>query len=247
VLVLTAARGGAGVSTLCLNLAYELARRHGPEAVAVADFNLPLGSLSAMLGAEVGHDLLDITDLPPADRSPVELRKRLAWLPSWSFHLLPGAANPRRASRVKAETLAPTLQAMRASFPLTLVDLGRSLSRIAFLLFGQADLIAMVLSPDSATAGNTRKVLDFLREEGVDRERLILVSNRPNGGEPAGAAEVEGRLGRRVDVGIPHAGTNFTLAHSLHAPFSLRFPEEAATLALQEAATLIAEKTRAAA
>jgi Flp pilus assembly CpaE family ATPase len=230
-----------------VNLAYELARRQGPEAVAVADLCLPQGSLAPFLGSDAPHDLLEISELPPADRAPAELRGRLAWLPAWSYHLLPGPANPRRASRIRVDSLVPMLQALRATFPLTVIDLGRSLSRIAFLLFGQADLIAMVVTPDLPTCGNTRKVLDFLQEEGIDRDRMLLISNRPTGGEMATAGEVEAQLGRRVEVGIPHAGANFSLAHSLHAPFSLRFPEEAAALALHEAAARVSERMRIAA
>jgi MinD-like ATPase involved in chromosome partitioning or flagellar assembly len=206
------------------------------------DLVLPLGSLTALAGLEAGLDLLDLINLDAGERTPTELRKRTPWVVGWRLFLIPGARDPRRATQLRAERVGPLLQALRATFDLTFVDLGRSLSRLAFLLFSQADLVVFLVGPDEPTAENGRRILTFLREEGVPEERILVVSNRPTGGEPMSGQELERRLGRAADLALPYSGSHFALASSLHAPFSLRFPEESATKVLRDLAGRVIEK-----
>lgn len=239
------ARGGIGTSTLTLNLAYETARGRPSQSVAALDLALPLGTLAALVGIEPPLDLVDLTDLVPAERTPPEMRRRTPWVSVWSLFLVPGPRDPRRASQLRAEGLGPLLQAMRASFDYTFVDLGRTLSRLSFLLFTQADAIVFLVGPDEPSAENGRRILGFLKEEGVPPERVLVVLNRPIAGEQMSGQDLAHRLGRPVDTAIANAGSHFALANSLHTPFSLRFPEETASQALKDLATRVTERLRA--
>jgi MinD-like ATPase involved in chromosome partitioning or flagellar assembly len=134
---------------------------------------------------------------------------------------------------------------MRASFDYTFVDLGRTLSRLSFLLFTQADAIVFLVGPDEPSAENGRRILGFLKEEGVPPERVLVVLNRPIAGEQMSGQDLAHRLGRPVDTAIANAGSHFALANSLHTPFSLRFPEETASQALKDLATRVTERLRA--
>lgn len=241
-IALASARGGIGTSSLTLNLAYETARAQASRSVAVMDMALPLGTLAALVGTEPPVDLVDLTELSAAERTSPELRRATPWVAAWSLFLIPGPRDPRRASQLRAEGLGPLLQAMRASFDVTFVDLGRSLSRLSFLLFAQADAIVFLLGPDGPSAENGRRILSYLEEEGVPPERVLAVVNRPIAGEQLSGPDLARRLGRPIAAVIPHSGSHFALANSLHTPFSLRFPEETASHALRDLALRLAEK-----
>ena len=243
-IALAGARGGIGTSTLTLNLAYETARAQPSRSVAAMDLALPLGTLASLLGAESAVDLVDLTELGAAGRTPPDLRHMTPWVAAWSIFLAPGPRDPRRANQLQAEGIGPLLQALRASFDVTFVDLGRSLSRLSFLLFAQADAVIFLVGPDEPSAENGRRILRFLEEEGVPTERVLVVVSRPIAGEQMSGQDLAHRLGRPVDAVIPHSGSHFAQANSLHTPFSLHFPEETASHALKDLATRVAERLR---
>ena len=243
-IAMASARGGIGTSTLTMNLAFESGRGRPAESVAAMDLSLPLGTLASMGGVEPKTDLIDLTELGATERMPAGFKRHLTWIPGWGIYLAAGPRDPRRATQLRADALGPLLQALRATFDVTFVDIGRSLSRLAFLLFSQADLVVFLVAPDEPTARNGRHILRFLTEEGVPADRFLVVSNRPTGGEPMVGHDLENQLGRTVDLAIPNSGSHFALASSLHAPFALRFPEESATLALRELSEKVAEKLR---
>jgi hypothetical protein len=239
ILVLTSARGGS-LSTLSVNLAYELARRRGRKP-----WRSPISALRRSLAPFLGSDAPTICSRSPvASRRPCagELRGRLAWL---AAELPPFARTGQPAPGVSHPGRFPgaVLQALRANLPAHRDRPGALSHRV--LLFGQADLIAMVFTPDLPRAATPARSWISCR-----RKASIAIACCSSPTARLGARWRRRARSRRSGPGgggIPHAGANFSLGHSLHAPFSLRFPEEAAALALHEAAARVSEKMRIAA
>lgn len=236
VLVFLSANGGSGTSSVCLNAAAELARLHPPHSVVVVDLALPFGSLAQITGATPTPDLLQLAQLPPAARSPESLRRALTAPPGWGFQLVPGAPEPVYGTGMTGEHVGPLLQTLRGAYALTLIDIGRSLSDVALMLIGQADLIVVVFSAEPTPVANTATLLRYLAADGLAGNRIFLLANRPAATQGLGAEQVERELGRPADGGLPHTGANFTLASGQHMPYSARFPDDTATMALRELA-----------
>jgi Flp pilus assembly CpaE family ATPase len=236
------AKGGLGTSSLCLNLASAIARRQPSGRVAVVDLMLPMGTLAAITGAATEIDVVDATHFEPSTLTPDLLRKQMPALPGWGFNLLPGSQSPGKAPDLRPDRIAPLLQSLRAAYNVSVIDLGRTLSRLSLYVLSQSSVIVLVLSPEAVVASSTRSLLAHLAEQHLNPRRLFLLSNRPTGTEDLTGQPLEDVLGRPVDMGWPHVGRNLSLANSRHAPYHLRFPEDTPTLALDEIAAAILEK-----
>jgi pilus assembly protein CpaE len=236
VLAFMGSKGGVGTSSLCLNVAHTIADS-AEHPTAVVDLVLPLGYLSRITGETSPIDIVHLTaQVEPGRLTPEYLRDNLKTPKSWAFHLVPGARDPAQGAKLHADRLAPVIQTLRATYQLVIVDLGRTLSPLTLLVLRQTDVVTMVFSPDPGVVGSTQAVLRYLEDQGIPRERFFLLSNRPLGAEDMSAEELENSLNRAPDGAVPHLGPNMVLANRLHAPLSLRFPQETGTRRVAELA-----------
>lgn len=235
-------KGGVGTSSLCVNLAHLIAEG-AEEPTAVVDLVLPLGFLSQITGETSPIDIVHLTaQVEPGRLTPEYLRANLKKPKSWAFHLVPGARDPAQGAKLHADRLAPVIQTLRAAYDLVVVDLGRTLSPLTLLVLRQTDVATMVFSPDPGVVHSTRAVLHYLESSGIPNERIFLLSNRPLGTEDMSAEKLESGLDRMPDGAIPHLGANMPLANRLHAPLSLRFPDESGTRRLMELADKLLQR-----
>jgi pilus assembly protein CpaE len=238
------AKGGIGTSSLCLNLAQMISQEE-ESRTAVLDLVLPLGYLARITGAQSPYDVVELTrQIQPKELTPSFLRSSLPVPKSWNFHLVPGARDPHQGAMLDADRLAPLIQSLRAGFSRVIVDLGRTLSPLTMVVLRQTELAIMVFSPEPAVVGATSGVLRYLEEQGIPRERIFLLSNRPFGTEDMSQADLAATLTQQVDAAIPHLGANMALTNRLHAPLELRFPQESGTSQLRQAAQRILEKQK---
>jgi pilus assembly protein CpaE len=245
VLAFMGAKGGIGTSSLCLNLVQMMSHQEDSRSV-VLDLVLPLGYLARITGAQSPYDVVELTSqLDPKELTPNFLRTSLPVPKSWNFHLVPGARDPNQGAKLDADRLAPLVQSLRAGFGRVVVDLGRTLSPLTMLILRQTEVAIMVFSPEPAVVGATAAVLRYLEDQGINRDRFFLMSNRPLGTEDMSKDDLAAILTHQVDAAIPHLGSNLALTNRLHAPLELRFPQEAGTNELRQAAEQIFAKQAA--
>jgi Flp pilus assembly CpaE family ATPase len=240
--VFLSAKGGVGTSSVCLNVASQMAHLAPDRPMVVVDLVLPIGSLAQITGVQSTHTLLTLTQMDSSDLRADFLRRELPVTRPWGFQVLPGCASPREAMQIQPDRLGPLIQTLRATFGTVIIDIGRNLSRLSMFVMAQADQAVMVMSPDAAVAAQTRSVLGFLAEVGIRAERVLLVSNRALGVEDVTGPPLESVLGRPIDRALPHMRSNLTLSNNMHAPLALRFPDESATLAMNDIATAVMER-----
>lgn len=242
VLAFIAAKGGAGTSSLCANIAH-MSGEEQERTQVLADLVLPLGSLAHFIGAPPSVDVVHLTTkVDPKSINRSYLHSNLAAPKSWSFHFLAGARDPAAGAELDADRLAPVIQSMRSAYRQVFVDLGRTLSPITMLVLRQSDVITMVFTPDPAGVANTRAVLNYLYRQGLPQDRFFLLSNRPHGTEDMDPEEAEAAIGRPIDHMVPHMGPNMGLTNRLNVPLRLRFPEDNGTRRLQETAAMIRDR-----
>lgn len=239
--VFLSAKGGTGTSSLCANIAMCVASQAADQKVAVIDLVLPIGSIGHIVGYEERLNLATIAMGSPDQITPAFFRDNLPRVPGWYFHLLAGASEPEAANSLSGDRIDEIVNAILESYDYVFVDLGRSLSRISIPIIQKAEIIAMILSTDLATADLTRTILEYLKMKGIDPHSFYLIQNRAVGLEGLTRTELEKMLGLSLAVTMPYMGDNFTVANNRHEPLASRFHNDSTTLLLKQVATQLIE------
>jgi Flp pilus assembly CpaE family ATPase len=237
-------RGGAGTSSLSVNVAHFLGLEHGADQVVLLDLDLPLGSQKFITSASPGADIARLTSEEAPALLEADLKPELANPRGWAFTLIAGVDHPRVGDRITPAQVGPLLQSLRRQFIFTIIDLGRGPIHLARLIFGQANQLVLVFHPDEEGVERVRLLRDSLREEGVPANRICALSNRPFPTDSLTQRSVQERLGRLPVTAIPNMGDSVALANAMHVPLQLRFPDARGTAALSEFAAQLAERLR---
>jgi pilus assembly protein CpaE len=233
-IVFLSAKGGTGTSSLCANIAMAIASQKIGKKVAVIDLVLPIGSIANIVGYKESANLVTVAAQEASQLTQAYFKDNLPHILSWNFNLLAGAPDPESANHLSGEKVGGIVNAIVEAYDYIVVDLGRSLSRISMPIIQQADVIALILSTDVATANLTLTVWEYLKTQGVDPARMYAIQNRAVGLEGLTKGDVEKKIGLPVRMTMPYMGDNFTVANNRNEPIITRFANNSAALLLKE-------------
>lgn len=246
-IIFLSAKGGTGTSSLCANLAMNIAQHHPEASVVVLDLVLPIGSIAPIVGYEGTQNIVTITGMSSSETNPDFFRRELPEMGIWQFKLLAGSPDPESSNQMKVGRIWDVVTSLKAAYDYVLIDIGRSLSKITLPLIQHADLVTLIVSTDISTVSLTKTLWDYLKSKGVPSNALFTILNRAVGLEGLSKADAESHLGIKINMSMPYLGTNFAFANSHHQPFSLKFPKDTASIILQDTAkemTILAQKIR---
>jgi len=239
--VFLSAKGGAGTSSMCANVAQVLGLTHPERDMAVIDLVLPIGSIGPIVGYQGDFNLLEAVNRPQGELTPDYLRRVMIPLETWSFRLLGGVADPEAANSLDASRIPAVIETYRRTFDAVFVDLGRSLSRISLPIILEADVIVMVTASDLATATLTQIVWQYLKAKGVAQRNVYVLLNRAVGLEGVSKSDAEKIIGLPIQATIPYMGANFSLANNQHLPILRKMPNDTAALMIEQVSRQILE------
>ena len=246
-IVFLSAKGGAGTSSLCANIAQNIAQSQPEARVAVLDLVLPIGSIAPIVGYEGKQNIATITEMTPAETTPKFFKEDLPEMNIWGFHLLAGSPDPESSNHIKAGRIWDIVLALKESYDYVLVDIGRSLSKITLPLIQQADVVALIISTDTSAASLTKTLWKYLSSKGVEAASVYTILNRAVGLEGLSKVDAEKMIGIPISASMPYLSSNFAFANSQHQPFTLKFPKDTASFVFLELAkdmTSLARKFR---
>ncbi len=243
-IVFLSSKGGVGTSSLCANIAMNMLVSQPEAKAVVVDMVLPIGSIASIVGYSEEQNLVTISDLDPQETSPDYFKENLAVPKDWRFHLLAGSPDPETGNHLKSANIGDIINKLRASFDYVIIDLGRSLSKISLPIIESADLITLVLSSEISTITLTKTTLAYLIQKGIKQSSIYSILNRAVGLEGMSKPEAEKELGLEIKTALPYMGGSFSFANNQHAPVTLKFPNDTASMVLREAAKQIIEQAR---
>lgn len=235
-MIFLSAKGGAGTSSICANTAMNIAKAQPDARIVVVDLVFPIGSIAPIVGYEGTENLISIAEMTPIEATPDFLRNNLPRIERWNFNLLAGSPDPELSNHLNVNRIWDIVTNLKSAYDYVLVDIGRSLSKIVLPLIQHADLVTVLISTDFSTLPLTGILLEFLKAKGVKSESIYTILNRHISLEGLSKKEAEIMLQIKVNTTIPYLGTNFGFANSQHIPFTIKFPNDTATLIFSESA-----------
>jgi pilus assembly protein CpaE len=215
VVAVVGARGGAGATTIAINVALELAEATKAHVVLL-DLNLQTGTAALMLSAHPGPGLRSaLADPQRADsllleRTAIEVAPRLS--------LLAAAEGFGSKTPVTDEGVTRVLELLRQKFNFVVVDLPVvPVPSAMFQVLVLARQVVVVLGPDVAGLRDAKALRSFVADT-TGTDTVFTVLNRADLQGGLSRSLIETGLGARPDITIPDFGKRMLQAVNLGVP-----------------------------
>lgn len=175
IVVVYSPKGGAGCTTLAVNLALTLHNEDTP--VALVDGNLQFGDVAVFVNEQGKNTIIDLA--PRAEELDPEIVEEVMIKHAASgLHILAAPSRPEYAEKVSSGQFTKVLEYLRQLYAYVVVDTSSYLTDITLSAIDISDLIVLVTTQDIPAIKNCRLFLDLLQTMGIDRERILFVMNR---------------------------------------------------------------------
>ena len=237
VICIFSGKGGAGKTTLAVNLAVALAGRPLTK-VALVDADIQFGDVSLALNVPARSTLADVV----AEKENLDDEVLSPYMAIYSdqLHILAAPARPEQAESITGKLVGAVLKQLRQSYDLVLVDTASAFNEATIAALDAADSVLLVAGLELPAVKNTKLALEIMQSLGHDDEKIMLVLNRatPEGGIEAG--EVETTLKRRFVAAIPTDARTVASSINQGLPLVLSHPATAVARQMQSLAGLVA-------
>jgi len=193
-------KGGAGCSTLAINLAIAM-HKGAALKVAVVDASLQFGDISVLLNL---HPKTTIADLAPhAEDLDTDLVERVLVTHSTGIKALLAPPRPEMADLVTPNTLTEILKKLRQMFDLVIVDMYSSLQDIVISILDISDVILLVTTPEIPSIKSAKLFFEVTDALEYPREKTQLVLNKADHRIGIRAEDIESSIKYKVMAQFP--------------------------------------------
>ncbi len=196
-------KGGVGKSTLAINTAVGLAKRH-PNRVLLIDASLQMGVCAAMLDLQATTTIADT--MHEQQRLDTTLLRQLTSAHWSGLNVLAAPNDVVLAAKIDDALVTQVLTLARRVYDYVIVDKFPLFDRIVMAVLDLCDRCYVVLENTVPTVLSGVKYVEVLDGLGVEleRQRVILNCNLSGAGNPT-AADISRRLGREINHILPYS------------------------------------------
>lgn len=199
VVVFTAAKPGAGSSTLAAHTAHAIRKASG-KRVLLCDLDLENGAIGFYLKVQSGQSVLDA--LGRADRLDAGLWSSFT-VNTGGIDVLPAPDEPSSAV-VDAAKLHDLLEYARLLYDWIVLDVPAVFHRTALLAISESDQTYVVSTSDLASLHLARKAINLLVQVGFTKDRYQIVMNRMSKRDEIGGSDIEKIFNCPVYASLPN-------------------------------------------
>lgn len=224
--------GGCGVSTLAVNVATALSTNYG--RAALFDLNAFSGDLSSLLNLEPKYTVVDFCrNMRRMDRT---MFQQCFAVHSTGIHLMASPRTYRDAADLTARGVRKAVSMARAEFPYVVTDLDNAHADYHAQALYQADTVLLVVRLDFSVLRQAGRLLEYVRELGIDEERIQLVAGRYRRPRELPLKEVERVLKKKIQHFVPDDPRRVIQANNKGVPVVLDRPRSRASQSLVDLA-----------
>ena len=167
------AKAGQGATTLAYHAAC-IGAEGGKRKVLIVDFDLTGGTLSFIARTSCSYSLLDA--LRHSEKIDATLWNALV-TSHGNLDLLAAPDKPELAT-IEGSRIHDLLEYARGSYDVVILDLPAAYERVSQVILGESDKIFLVSGAELPSLHLTRKLIGYLEQMQIGRERMSLVVNR---------------------------------------------------------------------
>ena len=168
-------KGGVGCTSVAINLAIAL-HQQTKGKVLLLDGRQILGHVALMLNLRTGNSLTDL--LSNAEKLDEALIGQVVAEHVSGVTILASPTSFERSEHLQPDILYKVLQALKAIYPVIIVDGGSHLDDNLVTYMDMADNILLVVNPNLAALRDARQFLNFARTLSYADEKISLVLNQ---------------------------------------------------------------------
>jgi pilus assembly protein CpaE len=194
------AKGGCGATTLVTHVAAELGRQN--QKVLLTDLDLDSGMVGFITKTKSVYSILDaINNLHRLD---LHYWKALVSNGIPGVEIIPSPLAMASKQQIKDDQIRHVLAFARPHYDFTLVDLGRSLSRMAMAALDEIDDACLVTTLEVPALHQCKQIVQTLLDSGYGKSRIKLILNRSPKRLDITPGELEKMLGLPIFCMIPN-------------------------------------------
>ena len=218
ILAIFGSKGGAGSSTLAVNLAIAL-REETKARVALVDANFEFGDIGVFMNLPNSRTIAELT----GDKTEIDEDLLDGTLASHTsgVKVLLAPTRPELAELVKLEHLKRIMEMLPKSFDYIVVDLWKSFHDSTVLFLDIADRIILVSTSDLPAIKNAKLFFELTEALGYPPDKTFFVLNREDGRSGISVKDIAASIKHPVGIVLPKDENTSTLALNRGVPFVL--------------------------
>lgn len=224
-------RGGAGTTTLAVNLAVALAEETGSK-VLLFEGKLFFGHLEVMLNIRTQNNVADL--LQHATHLDESLIRDVITEHASGIHVLLAPSNIQISQGVRADDLYNVYVALSKMYDYIVIDNGSTLSESSVTLMDAVDRIVLVTNPDLAALHDTSRFMQLSRSLGYPPEKILTVLNRSGVDGGVRQADIESVLHYQLYAQIAEDADSALRSLNRGIPMMVRYPRSPASRSIRE-------------
>ncbi|PIU53304.1 MAG: hypothetical protein COS90_06825 [Deltaproteobacteria bacterium CG07_land_8_20_14_0_80_60_11] len=175
IIVVTGHKGGAGSTTVAVNLAQALAEST-PGRLALIDLGRPFPDVGTFLDQESKYSIADlIQNIATLDKS---FMQRIMQPYGARLSILHGAADFKDQDSIELESLERIFALLRNMYDFIVIDLSHWLDELFLKVMTEADMVLMLTGLTVPDLRNLKKLWPYTMEWHQDKRKIKIVVNR---------------------------------------------------------------------
>jgi pilus assembly protein CpaE len=210
-------KGGVGRTTVAVNLAVAAASELG-KRVVLMDGSFQFGDVGVLLNLNPKSN--SIADLVPIlEAGEIDDINTFVVDHTSGVRVLLAPPTPEMAETITPHIVKQTLDLLRRSHDLVIVDCTAFFNDTTLAILDAADVILTMLSLEITSIKNMRLFLEVADQLGYESDKVRLVLNRADSTLGIRVADVEHSIGRKIDETIVSDGRSVVYALNRGIPF----------------------------
>jgi pilus assembly protein CpaE len=195
-------KGGAGCTTLAVNLAISLARSR--YSTVLVDGSLQFGDVNIVLNLKSKTSIMDLIER--GEELDADLITSVVTSHKSGLKILTAPKRPEMAESIKVHHIEALISQLRQLYSFVVIDTSAQLNDINLAWLDGADRVLLVVQPELPAITHASRFLDLANDLGYDRDKVKLVVSGVQNKEGISPADVSKALKRPSPFIIPDDG-----------------------------------------